>query len=94
MLREISFEKFQEWVEFERLEPFEEMRGDWRTAHIVSTLANIYRGKNDDVHPIAKFVLPFGDRKPWEPEPTAEELMAKAKAAFLLYSGVDEESLG
>lgn len=63
MLREMTWEQFQEWETFEELEPFDSERADYRSAHIVQTLWNIAR--NQDKHPngwpITDFLLSFGD---------------------------------
>lgn len=86
MLDEISLAKFNEWREFEQLEPFEEERGDWRTAHLVATVANLTRGKDDEVRRIEEFVLPFGDRRPYEkPAPATSDPMMTVKQAYLVY---------
>lgn len=67
MLARMTFEQFNEWRTYAALEPFDEVRQDIRTAHIVATLSNMFRGKRS-AKPIADYVLNFGEKpqKSWE----------------------------
>ena len=38
MLRSLTAAQFQEWVEYSKLEPFDEVRGDLRAAQIVQMI--------------------------------------------------------
>ena len=46
MLGEISIRQFQEWRAYADLEPFDEVRADLRTAHVVQTLLNLELVRN------------------------------------------------
>lgn len=61
MLRSMSWKQFLEWQTFETLEPFDETRADYRTAQIVTALANIYRKKGSRAKKLEDVVLLFGD---------------------------------
>jgi len=90
MLHEMSFREFLDWQTYAELEPFGEHRQDIRTAHIVSTLANIWRDPKKQRQPytIEQFMLRFGDtpeyKKPqqsWEQMKNIGMMMAKAYGA-------------
>ena len=40
MLNEISWEQFQEWLAYEVVEPFGELRADWQAASVCAAVAN------------------------------------------------------
>ena len=65
MLRSITAEQLQGWRHFAELEPFGEMRQDYRIASIVQALYNINR--DPKVHrkpfPIEDFLLRFGTQE-------------------------------
>jgi hypothetical protein len=84
MLDSISWIKFQEWWSYSQLEPFDEKREDTRTAHIVSTIVNLFRGTRAP-YPLSDFMLQFG--KPFRPPQTWEE----QKKIVFRYVGVREK---
>jgi hypothetical protein len=59
MLAEMPWEAFQEWREYDRLEPFGEERGDLRAGIIASTIANANRGKKTKPFKPADFMPDF-----------------------------------
>ncbi len=63
MLAGISIRQFQEWRAYADLEPFDEVRADLRTAHIVQTLLNLELVRNRKAAKVklADCVLRFGD---------------------------------
>ena len=60
MLRAMTWRQFEEWHEYQELEPFDEERADLRTAHIVQTLANINRKKGRPPVKLQDCLLKFG----------------------------------
>jgi hypothetical protein len=92
MCREMTCRQFAGWQYYETLEPFEERRADWRAAHIVATLANIFRAKGGRVHKISEHVLPL-DRKEKKPK-TSKELKEVAKSIFAMFGGGDDKAKG
>ena len=62
MLRTMTTQQFFEWVVYAELEPFDEVRGDYRAASIVAMIANMNRDikKHPKALPITDFVLKFG----------------------------------
>ena len=66
MLSSMTIREFNEWVLYAQVEPFEEQRADWRAAHIVSTLMNIFRKKGTPVIKISDMLLKFVSS--WLPE--------------------------
>lgn len=87
MLHEITFEQFREWRTYANIEPFDETRQDLRTAHIVATLANLFRGKNKPSKPISDYLLRFGPR----PQKTWEQLKALGKMAASVFNSSDKD---
>lgn len=61
MLEEMSAKEFQKWQQFYRVEPFGQMRDEYRNALLVSTLANIHAAKGKKYR-LEDFVL-FSDKK-------------------------------
>lgn len=59
MLRKLTAKQFMEWEIYAELEPFDETRADYRTAHIVQMLYNINRGRNDKAATIDECLLRF-----------------------------------
>lgn len=70
MLASIPATLFLEWRAYDELEPFGELRQDYRIASVVQALYNLQRDpkKHRDPFPIADFVLKFG-----EPEGASRE---------------------
>lgn len=59
MLRRMTFKQFFGWEVYYHLEPFGEMRADYRAASICQVLANIHRGKNQKAYKLTDFLLDF-----------------------------------
>lgn len=81
MLDSITWLKFREWILYSQIEPFDEWRDDVRTAQIVSTIANLFRGNKGPL-PLTDFLLPFG--KPKKARQTWQE--QKHIALMIAYS--------
>ena len=64
MLRSLTAKQFAEWEHYARLEPFNELRQDYRVASIVQMVANVNRGKNQAAYSLQDFMLKFNE----EPE--------------------------
>jgi len=93
MLAEISYLEFLDWITYAELEPFDETRQDARTAHIVTTLNNIYRDskKRPDPYPVERFMIPFGDA-PKHAAPQQDWRVMKANA--MLWSAAINSKAG
>lgn len=61
MLRSITSRQFLELEAHAYLDPFGELRADYRTALIVQTLRNIHRGEDQPAFELEAFLLKFGD---------------------------------
>lgn len=74
MLRRMGAKLFNEWRAFEELEPFEDIRQDWRMAQLVAKLANLHRNleAHPEPYPISDFLLNYGNEKE-EARPKTEE---------------------
>lgn len=88
MLRELSAQELDAWRFYESLEPFEEYRADWRNAHIIATLANIYRAKGGRVHKISEHVLPFDQKE--KKKSTWQNMKATAQSIYQMFGAGDK----
>ncbi len=50
MLKELPYQQFLEWQEFDRIEPIGQKRGDWQVASVCSLLANIAASRSGSEH--------------------------------------------
>lgn len=64
MLRSITAKQFAGWVAYARMEPFNELRADYRAASVVAMIANVNRGKGQKAVQLEDVMLKFGDEKP------------------------------
>lgn len=93
MLRSITAKQFLEWQAYARLEPFNELRDDYRAASIAQMVYNMAVAKaKDRKHDVSEFLLtwkevdpkttvklPPGPRKQtWQEQQKLLELMALA----------------
>ena len=74
MLAGMSSKQFSEWMAYDTLEPFGEIRADIRNAMLCAILVNINRGKNSKPAKLEDF-MPTFDKK-WMDE-VQEELTLK-----------------
>jgi hypothetical protein len=65
MLRSISSEQFLEWMQYDTIEPFGEWRDDWRSAEIVTMIANVNRDskKKREPYRTTDFLVKFGEQE-------------------------------
>jgi Protein of unknown function (DUF4035) len=85
MLRSMTARQLEAWRYYETIEPFEEYRGDWRNAHLVATLANIYRPKGGRVHKISEHLLPFDQKE--KKQSTWQSMKATAASIYKMFGG-------
>jgi hypothetical protein len=74
MLRRITARQFRELEVFEELEPPESVRDDYRTASIVTMIANVNRGPKQKAYTLQDFVLNFREVEPKKPQSPQEQL--------------------
>lgn len=84
MLRSLTAKQFAEWEQYAKLEPFNELRADYRTASIVTMLANVNRASKQEPYSLEDFVLKFG-QEPKKPQ-TWQEKLAIARAIAMAFS--------
>ena len=84
MLRSLTAKQFAEWEHYAKLEPFNELREDYRTASIVTMIANVNRGSKHQPFKLEDFVLKF-EQEPKRPQ-TWQEKLAIARAIAMAYS--------
>jgi len=73
MLRSLTAKEFIEWELYARLEPFNELRADYRAASIATVLANIYRGRGQRAYSLEDFRLQFEEQEPQKVTQTPEQ---------------------
>lgn len=59
ILRGLTYKEFCGWMNYAALDPFTELRADYRTAHIVKMLYDANRGKKSKALRIEDFLLDF-----------------------------------
>jgi hypothetical protein len=107
MLDQMSWKEFQDWRNFNELEPFTAMREDMRTASIVAALYNLRRNteKFPDPFPVTDFLLLFGDElerdrlrtalghgKDAKPKQKSwQELKAMGQFLAMMYNALEEK---
>jgi len=83
----MSVNQFREWRAYADLEPFDEVRQDYRTAHIVQTMRNLWRDSKrhprgssliDNLLKFGDVVTPKPSSKPWEFHKAFGKAMASA----------------
>lgn len=85
MLDEITPEQFENWQAYSLLEPFDEMRGDYRTALIVKTMWDLKRDRKRHPRPfpIEQFLFTYGGASSSSKSaPTRKQTVAERSAAL------------
>lgn len=62
MLAQIDVRQFNEWRAYADLEPFDQRRGDWRSAQIVQAIENAFRKRGRPPVQLKDCLLEFVDR--------------------------------
>ena len=72
MLRSITATQFLEWTHYDLIDPFGEWRSDYRSAEIVTMLANVNRDakKRKEPYRVSDFITKFGERSAESLKPT------------------------
>lgn len=84
MAHTITAKQFFELVAWKRISPFRELRADHRAAMIVTTLANINRGKGQKAYTIDQFMPKWEEaaepkrKQTWQEQKRIFELLALA----------------
>ena len=61
MLRRLTAKQFRNWELYDELEPFGEVRADYRAASIVQMLYNVNRGPKTKAISLQECLLKFGE---------------------------------
>ncbi len=69
----ISARRFAQWMWYEQVEPFGELRADYRAAQVAAMVHNVAVG-HEHQKPVEKFLLKF-DGKTAKKQPVAEQIM-------------------
>lgn len=74
LLRSLTAKQFIEWQHYAEMEPFSEVRADYRAASIVQMIANVNRGAKQKALKIEDVLLKFGEQEPRKPQSWQEKL--------------------
>ena len=86
MLRSMTAKQFVEWAAYAQLEPFDEMRADYRAAYISSMIFNMAVAAKDR-KPLNDFLLKWdSESEPPKPKQTWQEQQAIARMIVAAYS--------
>ncbi len=71
--RDLTAKEFLKWRAYEELEPFGELRADYRAASIVAMIANVNRGSKDKAYTLDDVRLKFEEREEKPEQPRTEK---------------------
>ena len=84
MLRRLTAKQFRAWEIYSELEPFGELRADYRAASIVQMIYNVNRGEKQKALPLQEFLLKFEaeskKKQSWQEQLAIMKLLAAAHA--------------
>lgn len=83
LARSLTAKQFQEWEAYALLEPFDEVRADYRAASIVTTLANVNRGERQAPFSLKDFLLNFEEPEQ-EVKPRRQTVDQQVKMAYMI----------
>ena len=87
MLRTNSAKQFFGWLAYSEIEPFGELRDDYRAASIREMIYNTSVVKKEDRRPLEDFLLPFGEKTVTKPVQTPEFQISILTAIAAGWSG-------
>ena len=93
MLSGMSIRHFQEWRAFADLEPFDEVRADYRSAQIVQAFYSIHRKKGAQPVKLQDCLLRFGPavETPRSAEQARDEISRTMDFLMLIYNSPPEQ---
>lgn len=91
MLRELTAKQFMEWEAYARMEPFNELRDDFRAARICEVIWNVAVASKEHQRPIQDFLLKWKQVAEVNKKQTWEDKLAIAYAICASYSVDDAE---
>lgn len=90
--RSLTAKQFVGWEAYAQLEPFSELRADYRTASIVQMLANVNRGKGQKAFTLKDMLLRFEEKEQQDEGDMRERHLTVIRAIVAAHSvkGIDE----
>lgn len=64
MLEQITWEQFLRWIDYSEIEPWDELRADYRAAQIERRIASLFLRKGDPMPRLDEFMLRIGYKAP------------------------------
>jgi hypothetical protein len=86
ILRGLTAKKFKRWQHYASLEPFDEIRADYRAASIVAATFNVNRGKGQRAMTLDEARVKFGPKEKGS-EQTPQQQLAMLRLLAAAYSG-------
>jgi len=93
MLRGLTWKQFAELLAYKKIEPFCELRADYRIASIVQLLANINRGKGQPPMKLDDARLKFGEKEE-KPAQTWQQQLEMIKLFAVMHNRSPETQEG
>lgn len=92
MLLRLTAKQFRNWEIYYDLEPFGEMRADYRAASITQMLYNVNRGSKQKALPITEFLLKYdADPPPKQDQLALMRVLAAAHAEPIVDAHTDAD---
>lgn len=94
MLASIPNKLFEEWLAYSELEPWDEVRADYRAASIVGALYHAFRKRGAPARPMEDFLLSFGEKreKTWQQLKALGQMIAQGFNAQAPQTNEDKEA--
>lgn len=86
LLRRLSTRDFQQWMLYEQVEPFGELRADFRSAQVVAMIHNVAVAQKDQ-KPVGDFLLKFEEKKEQRQSVEEQAMILNIIAAALAAGG-------
>jgi hypothetical protein len=92
--RSLTAKQFLEWEAYARLEPFNELRADYRAASIATMIANVNRDakKHPKAYVLEDFVLKYEEKEQGASSQPWQQKLAIAQAICMAYAAKAKES--
>jgi len=82
MLRGLTAKQFKEWITYAKLEPFDEVRADYRAAQIAQMILLVNLAKGAQVPKLNELILKFEEEAPkntdWRQMKMISQMIAQA----------------
>lgn len=85
LLARMDSQELAEWMAFYELEPWGEVRADWRVGNVAALLRNIHRSEDERTFSPQDFM--WKDPEPEDPRPGWQRLLDKVRGINAMLGG-------